>query len=190
MVGKNVSWASAQIRAVSKRLSEVNQLTLEVPTYVLQGMTKCYVPEFTGPFDLMLNQERVTHMATPVSLVNTSNDTLKHVLDILHLANNSYHCLNTSNDWNVLQGKRGHHAARHPHHPPICFNCDNPHLLLDCKFSRDEAEIARNRKACMVKRSNYPPRNGGRKKWTKGGQGDGTDISHGSWVQLIGNKWM
>ena len=77
MVGKNVSWASAQIRAVSKRLSEVNQLTLEVPTYVLQGLTKYSVPEFTGPFYLMLNQERVTQMAMSVSLVNTSSDTLK-----------------------------------------------------------------------------------------------------------------
>ena len=51
-----MSEAAAQIKAVSERLSEMNQLSLEAPTYVLQGLTKCSVPEFTGPFDLMLNQ--------------------------------------------------------------------------------------------------------------------------------------
>ena len=34
-VGNNVLEDSTQIRAVSERLSEVNQLPLEVPTYVL-----------------------------------------------------------------------------------------------------------------------------------------------------------
>ena len=42
--------AAAHIKSVSERLSEVNQLPLEVPTYVLQGLTKCSVPEFTGLF--------------------------------------------------------------------------------------------------------------------------------------------
>ena len=49
-VGDNVSEASANIKAVSERLSEVNQLPIEAPTYVLQGLTKCSVPEFTGLF--------------------------------------------------------------------------------------------------------------------------------------------
>ena len=87
-VGENVSEAAVQNRAVSKRLSEVNQLTLEALTYVLQGMTKYYVPEFTGTLELMLNKERVTQMATSVSLVNTLSNTIKRVLNILHLANN------------------------------------------------------------------------------------------------------
>ena len=47
---------SAQVKAVSERLSEVNQLPLEAPTYVIQGLTKCSIPEFTRPFELMLNQ--------------------------------------------------------------------------------------------------------------------------------------
>ena len=81
---------------MSKCLSEVNQLPLEDPTYVLQGLTKCYVPKFISPFDLMLNQERVTQMGMNVSLVNNSFVTLKCVLYIIVLANNRYHSLNTS----------------------------------------------------------------------------------------------
>ena len=56
MVGENVSEAAAQIRAVSESLSEVNQLPLEAPTYFLQGLNNCSVPEFTGPLELMLNK--------------------------------------------------------------------------------------------------------------------------------------
>ena len=59
-VGGNVSEDSVQVKAVSERLSEVNQLLLEAPTYVLQGITKCSVPKFTGPFEMVPNQERVT----------------------------------------------------------------------------------------------------------------------------------
>ena len=105
----NVSEASAQVKAVSERLLEVNKTPLEAPTYVLWGLTKCSVPEFTGPFELMINQERVTQMGTAVSLVNNSYVTLKRVLHIIVLENNIYHSLSTSNVWNVPQGKRGHH---------------------------------------------------------------------------------
>ena len=129
-------------------------------------------------------------MATPVSLVNTSSNTLKRVLNILHLANNSYHSLNTSNAWNLPQTKLGNHAAHYPNHTPICFNCGKPHMLPDCKLPCDEAKITRNRKAYMDKRPGSPPCNGWNKKWTKGGIGDGTDRIHRSGVQVMGNKWM
>ena len=117
-VGGNMSEASAQVKAVSKRLQEANQLPLKAPTYILQGLTKCSVPKFTGPVKMMLNQERVTHMVTAVSLINNSSSTLKRVLHIIVLANNSYHSLNTSNVWNVPQGKREHHQSQNPHHTP------------------------------------------------------------------------
>ena len=110
-VGENVSEAAAKIREVSELLYEANQLPLEAPEYVLQGLNKFSVPDFTGPFELILNQERVMQMATPVLLVNTSSDTLKRVLNILHLTNHSYHSLKTYNAWNFTRGKRGHHAT-------------------------------------------------------------------------------
>ena len=92
-VGENVSEASAQVKSVSERLLEVNQLPLEEPNYVFQGLTECSVPKFTGPFELMLNQESVTQMGTAVSIINNSSVTLKRVLNIIILENNSYHSL-------------------------------------------------------------------------------------------------
>ena len=58
-VGENVAEATAQGKAVCERLYEVNQLPQEAPTFVLQGLKKYSVPEFTRPFTLILNQERV-----------------------------------------------------------------------------------------------------------------------------------
>ena len=78
----NVSEASAQVISVSERLLEVNQIPLEAPTYVLWGLKKCFVPEFTGPFELMINKERVTQMGMAVSLINKSSVTLKSDLHI------------------------------------------------------------------------------------------------------------
>ena len=138
----------------------------------------------------MLNQERVNQMDTLVSLGNTSSDTFKSVLNIIHLANNYFHYLNTSNACNVPKKKHGNHADQKPHHILICFNCGEPHMLPDCKRPRNEAKIARNRKGYMENHPDGPPCNGGRKKWTKLGRGDVPDRSHGSGAQLMGNKWM
>ena len=88
MVGENVSEISAQVKAVSGRLAEVNQLLLEAPTYILQGLTKCYVTEFTGPFELLLNQERFNQMSTSMTLGNITTATLKRIKQILVLDNN------------------------------------------------------------------------------------------------------
>jgi hypothetical protein len=186
--GENVSLVSTQIRAVCERLSEVQQLPLETPTYVLSGLTKCSVPEFTGPFELMLNQERVTQMATPVSLINTSDATFVRVKEILQLANNSYHSLNTSNAWSV---PHGHHSSISG--SPVCFNCGGDHMLPDCRKPRDEGKIARNRKAFQDKHG-IPP-GGGRKKWgdqNKKGKGKPNDKKPpmGSGVSMVGNEWM
>ena len=112
MVGENVSKATAQVKAFCERHSEVNQLPQEAPTFVLQRLTKCLVPEFTGPFTLILNQKRVNQICAAVSLTNMYAATLTRVLAIVILANNSYHLLNTSNAWNIPQGKRGHPQGR------------------------------------------------------------------------------
>ena len=135
-------------------------------------------------------------MGTAVFLVNNSSVTFKRVLHIIVLANNNYHSLNTSNVWNVPQDKCGHNSAQQPHHTPEFFNCGEAHLLPDCKITRDEANIARNRKAYMDKRPDSYCNNG-RKKWSKGGRGGGggrggvnPDRSAASGLQLMGNKWM
>ena len=165
---------SAQVKAVSERLAEVNQLPLEAPTYILQGLTKCPIAEFTGPFELLLNQERVKKMSTSTTLGNTITATLKRVKQILILVNISYHYLNTSNSRNAPSG---HHAAREFKNPPKCFNIGITHLLPDCKKPRDEGKTARNRKAHMEKGGGKGVNKGGvnsRKKWSKdGGGGNG-----------------
>ena len=135
-VGENVAEATAQVKAVCERLSKVNQLPQEAPTFVLQGLTKRSVPEFTGPLTPILNQERVNQMGTVVSLTNTFVAKLTQVLAIVVLANNSYQLLNTSNAWNIPKGKRGHHASQLT---PECLNCGKPHLLPDHKCPRDES---------------------------------------------------
>ena len=56
-VGGNMSEISAQVKALSRRLAKANQLPLEAHMYILQGRTKCSVAEFTGTFELLLNQE-------------------------------------------------------------------------------------------------------------------------------------
>ena len=89
-VGENVAEATAQVKAVCERLSKMNQLTQEAPTFSLQGLTKCSVPEFTGPFTLILNQERINQMGTAVSLTNTSAVTLTRVLAIVILAGRTW----------------------------------------------------------------------------------------------------
>ena len=85
-MGENVAEVTAQVKAVCERLSKVNQLPQEAPTFVLQGLTKCSVPEFTGPFTLIINQERVNQMGTAVSLTNTYAATLTRVMAIVILA--------------------------------------------------------------------------------------------------------
>ena len=69
----------AQVKALSRRLAEVNQLPLEGHMYILQGLTKCSFAEFTGTFELLLNQERVNQMYTLVTLGNTTNANLKKI---------------------------------------------------------------------------------------------------------------
>ena len=163
----------AQVKAVSKLLAEVNQLPLEAPTYIIQGLTKCSVAKFTGPFKLLLNQDQVNQMSSLVTLGNTTTATLKRIKQILISANNSYHSINISNSWNFPSG---HHAAKDFKHPPKWFNCGEPHLLTDCKKPRDEDKIARNRKSHTEKGGGKGGNEGGGnscKKWTKYGGGGG-----------------
>ena len=172
-VRENVSEILAQVKAVRERLTGVNQIPLEDPTYILQGLNKCSVDEFTGPFELLLNQEKFNQMSTLVKLGNITTATLKRIKQILVLANNSYHSLNTSNSWNVPSG---HHDAREFKHPTNCFNCGEPHLRPDYKKPRNEGNIACNRKAHMEKGGEKGGNKGvgnSRKKWTNDGGGGG-----------------
>ena len=51
-----------QINAVCELLSETKALPCETPFRVFIGLNQCSVPEFFGPFELMLNTDSVKHM--------------------------------------------------------------------------------------------------------------------------------
>ena len=112
-------------------------------------------------------------MSTLVTLGNTTTSTMKQIKQILILANNTCHSLNISNSWNVPSG---HHAEREFKHPPKCFNFGEHRLLPDCKKTRDEGKIARNRKVQLKKGGGKGVNKEGgnsRKKCSKGVGGGG-----------------
>ena len=96
-------------------------------------------------------------MGTPLPMDNTSDVTLKQVLYILEMANNSFNSLNVSNSWNVPNG----HYAERGRSTPTCFNCGEPHYLYEQKKPQDEDKLARN------KQSHEDKKKGG----NRGGQG-------------------
>ena len=100
--GENIAELTAQVNAVCERLSAENRLPVETPICILEGLTKCSVPEFKGPFQLLLDQARVDEMSTVSSVLVTCADTLDRVKEITTMANNSYHSLNTAQKWNTL----------------------------------------------------------------------------------------
>ena len=186
--GENVAVLTAQIDAVCERLAENKKLTGKTPVLVLTAFTKCSVKQFTGPFELILNSERVKNMGTPASLDDDNKKTLTQVRDILLMANNEFHSLNTAKKWNVPEGRIS-----------ACYNCDGDHLLPDCKEPRDEAKIVRNRKAAWEHRKkDGKVRPDGRKQWEKKkfhsggcGKGGGAGTTNtGNGVKYMNGKWM
>ena len=89
-----------QINAVAERLEELLALTRDTPPLILTRFNKCSVPEFVGPFELMINTERV---------INLENDGDRHderkclgmVKKLTLLGSNSFHYLNIYNHWNI-----------------------------------------------------------------------------------------
>ena len=57
--GDNLTNITAQRVADIERLCESKALPHETPSKKLTGLTKCSVPEFKGPFELVLNSERL-----------------------------------------------------------------------------------------------------------------------------------
>ena len=75
--------------------------------------------EFFGPFELMLNYERVVKLENEVDM-NDDRKFLERVKKITLLASNSFHSLNVSNHWNIPYNHR--HGMAKVKVP--CDNCD------------------------------------------------------------------
>ena len=54
---KNVAILVQQVNAVTERLAEAEALPRDMPLLLLKGFSKCSVPEFVGPFELLFNSE-------------------------------------------------------------------------------------------------------------------------------------
>ena len=59
---ENVALLVQNINAVVERSEEVPELLRDTPLPILTGFIKCSVTEFVGPFELMLNTERVNQL--------------------------------------------------------------------------------------------------------------------------------
>ena len=90
---------------MAERLVEVPALPRNTPLLILNGFTKCSVTEFFGPFELMLNTERVIQLENDGDR-HDERKCLKRLKKITMLASNSLHSLNICNNCNILSNHR------------------------------------------------------------------------------------
>ena len=90
---ENVALLVQQINAVADRLAEAGALPRDTPLNLLTGFTKCSMPEFVGPFTLLLNTERVKQLENSAEQHDNAL-CLERVKSLTLLAINSFHSLN------------------------------------------------------------------------------------------------
>ena len=86
-------------------------------------MIKCIVPDFKGPFELLLNYECLVHIKLDISQVD-DRKTLAKSKNISLMANKEYNYLNVSGKWNI---PGGHY---HVHMLGDCFSCDSVYNII------------------------------------------------------------
>ena len=82
------------------RLLDVNKLSIESDTYLLEVLTKFSVEYFIKTFDMMLQQERIKHLGSRVSMGVGLLSILVKIKSITKLANTSYISLCKSGTFN------------------------------------------------------------------------------------------
>ena len=55
-----------QFLPCSFRLADVNKLPIEADTYLLEGLTKFSMEDFSKTFNMMLHQERIKQLSSGV----------------------------------------------------------------------------------------------------------------------------
>ena len=63
---ENIVLLMLQFPPWSFRLEDVNNMIIKVATYLLEGLTKCSMEEFSNNFDMMLHQEHVKQLISGV----------------------------------------------------------------------------------------------------------------------------
>ena len=74
-------------------LAEVKEIPRDTPLLILTGFTRCSVREFVGPFELMLNTERVIQLDNDEDR-HDERKCLERVKKLTMLVSNSLHSLN------------------------------------------------------------------------------------------------
>ena len=69
----------------------MNKIQIYSDTYLIEVITKCSVEEFSNPFGMMIQQERVKNLSSGVSMGGYPMSTLVKINSIVKLANTSYH---------------------------------------------------------------------------------------------------
>ena len=174
-----------------ERLAEVSELSRNTLLIGLTGFTKCIVPKFVGPFELIMNTE--------IQLDNDGdrNDNtklLERVNNLTLLASDSFHYLNVYNQCNI--------PSNHWHSTTkgkgTCNNCGGEHYPPYCPEPRDKFRVKNakeERTACRDGRGRGSGRGGGRqselKKWIKSNDNKDRDrYYYGNGDQNRGNAWM
>jgi hypothetical protein len=136
---KNVALLVQQINAVAERLAEAGALPRDTPLNLLTGFTKCSVPEFVGPFTLLLITERVKQLENSAEQHDNAL-CLKRVKALTLLESNSFHSLNVSGHWNIPTNR---HHGMSQHGNVSCDNCRGNHYVPDCPLPCDEVKITK-----------------------------------------------
>ena len=121
---------------MAERLSEVTSLPRNMPLLILTGFAKCSVTDFVGPFDLMLNTEKVIQLDNYGDR-HENRKFLERVKEITLLASNSFHSLNISNQWKIPSNLQ--HGMTNGKCP--CDNCSGKHYAPDFSHPRDKVKI-------------------------------------------------
>ncbi len=188
-------------------LAKVKTLPQEVPGYILEGFTWCFVVEFRDIHKLLNAADKVCQMQA-VTRKQNSKETLASVVKVCSEANDVFHSINLTNKWYIPQGHQADAFGI------VCFNCDSPdHTSDKCPLPRNEAKITKAKEVCAKSVGKkhgsggcgcwWGPgdghgghggdQNNTRGKWgaTKGAPATpGTNTSSGDGVEKKNGKWM
>jgi hypothetical protein len=139
---EDVQLCLKQIAAVCVQLAKVDALPQEAPGCILEGFIQYLVVEFRDIHKLLATTNKVCHMQA-VSGRRGSTTTLAAVHKLCSKANEVFHSLNLTNEWNIPQSHRADAFVT------VCYNCGSPdHNSDKCPLPRNEAKTMKAKVAC------------------------------------------
>ena len=99
---KDVHVCSEQLVAMCTCLAQVDALPQESNGFILEGLTRCSVPEFKDIHRLLCTTHKVCQMRA-VTGRRDSSATLARIQKICKEACEMFHSMNLTNKWNIPQ---------------------------------------------------------------------------------------